>query len=191
MTEELTDIRNMLNKVAAQCEENTHRIETNEINSRALNVVFKHFPKFDAEKNFIKPKKHLEDLLEHAYKMDKPTRDPILKDVSKIHYLFAKDPNDCSFIARFLRQEMKDAVTDNTKLLSGYKPYGKNVSVEHDVTAKQRREKGKLLRAMGILKSQRKEAKVVYGGNAGYMLMLNGVKYAHDSEVVQEVLKQK
>lgn len=172
-----------------QCDQNSARIEANEVNSRALNVIFKHFPKFDADRNYIEPALHLQKLLIDAYGLDTAECDEVLKDVAKLHYLYSQDNKDCSFIARFLRQSAKDTVMKNASKLSDYKPYDMSISVEHDLATKQRKLKGILLRAAGVLKSQKKEAKVVFGGNVGYVLLLNGNKYHADSEVVREILK--
>lgn len=189
MTEQLAELKRDLHNVAKQCEQNTTRIEANEVNSRALNVIFKHFPKFDANRKYIEPSEHLRKLLTDAYGLDSAECDAVLSDVAKLHYLYSKDCADSSFIARFLRQATKDTVMKNASKLRNYKPHGMNVSVEHDLTTKQRKLKASLLRAAGILKSQKKEAKVVYGGNVGYVLLLNGSKYSADSEVVRDILK--
>lgn len=190
MTEQLADIKRDLQNVAMQCEQNTARIEANEVNSRALNVVFKHFPKFDADRNYIDPRTHLRRMLTEAYELDTDQCDAVLGDAAKIHYLFSKDTKDCSFIARFLRQDVKDLIMKNASKLSDYKPHNMVISVEHDLTTKQRKLKTLLLVAAGILKSQKKDAKVIFGGNVGYVLMLHGNKYTADSEVVRQILKE-
>ncbi|KAH7717348.1 hypothetical protein AAVH_15211 [Aphelenchoides avenae] len=190
MTEQLAEIKRDLRNVAMQCEQNTHRIEANEVNSRALNVIFKHFPKFDAERKYIEPRDHLRRMLTEAYEFDKEVCDAVLSDACKIHYLFSKDNKDCSFIARFLRQDCKDLIMKNASKLSNYEPHGMVISVEHDLTTKQRKLKTLLLVAAGVLKSQKKDAKVIFGGNVGYVLMLHGVKYTADSEVVRKILKE-
>ena len=190
MTEQLAEIKRDLRNVAMQCDQNSHRIEANEVNSRALNVIFKHFPKFDAERNYIEPRSHLRSMLTEAYELSTADCEAVLADVSKIHYLFSQDSKDCSFIARFLRQSAKDVVMKNASKLSGYEPHGMVISVEHDLTTAQRKMESILLQAAGALKKQKKDAKVVFGGNVGYVLMLHGNKYKADSEVVRQILKE-
>lgn len=184
----LAELQQKIENVARHAQLNTSRIEANEKNSRALNIILKPFPKKDAEGNFIEPMDHLRAMLMDAYGFEKGLCDEILDDVSKIHYLYGTDNGCAAFIVRFLRQSAMDLVTKNAKKLQGYKPHDNAISLEHDLTKKQRTEKGVLLRALKVLKEEEKEAKLVYGGNAGYLLLLNGIKYNAGSPVVLDVL---
>lgn len=184
----LAELEQRIDGVARHALLNSTRIEANEINSRALNIILKPFPERDDEGNFIEPIEHLREMLVNAYKLETAMCDVILNDVAKIHYLYGTDNACASFIVRFLRQTAMDAVTKNAKNLQGYTPYGEVISLEHDLTKRQRTEKGILLRALKVLKEEKKEAKLVYGGNVGYLLLLNGVKYGASSPVVLDVI---
>ncbi|KAH7684696.1 hypothetical protein AAVH_40796, partial [Aphelenchoides avenae] len=188
VTVKLAELEQKIDSVARQAQLNSNRIEANEVNGRALNIIIKPFPKRDAEGNFIEPMDHLRSILQDAYKFETKQRDLVLDDVSKIHYLYGTDSKNAAFIVRFLRQSVMDLVTRNAKNLQGYKPYGEVISLEHDLTKKQRTEKGVLLRALKVLKEEKKEAKLVYGGNAGYLLLLNGIKYCASSPVVLDII---
>ncbi|KAH7671557.1 hypothetical protein AAVH_42643, partial [Aphelenchoides avenae] len=195
---ELKTLREKLNAVAETANAaydmaltNDRRLANVEANQREFSVAFYHFPMYDNEDNYVKPSLHLAQMLNDAFGMDSKETDNVMDNISKSYYIGRPDDKaDANFIVRFTKQEAKDAVIKNAFKLKDYKPAGKPVSIDHDMTEKQRKEKGKLVAAIKQMKKSGQDAKLYWAGSrTGYLLNYDHTKYAADTDFVKSVLK--
>jgi len=162
-----------------------------ESNQREFSVAFYHFPMYDKEGNYIAPTMHLVQMLNDAFGLDSKEVNAVMDSVGKGYYIGRPDDrSDANFIVRFTKQDAKDVVIKNAFKLKDYQPHGKPISIDHDMTEKQRKEKGKLVAAIKQMKKSGQEAKLYWAGSrTGYLLNYDSTKYMADSDFVKNVLK--
>jgi hypothetical protein len=170
---------------------NDRRLTSVEANQREFSVAFYHFPMQDGSNNYITPTQHLAQMLNDAFGMDQNEVDNVMNNIAKNYYIGRPDDKaDANFIVRFTKQEAKDGVIKNAFKLKDYQPHGKPVSVDHDMTEKQRKAKGALVAAIKLMKKSGQDAKLYWAGSrTGYLLNYDSTKYAADSDFVKSVLK--
>jgi hypothetical protein len=185
-----------------KCAENEQRIEHNEQNSRALNIIVVGYPRYtNGQENDVGTffsKLCFEGLKVNQPKekegqpKPKPTNnvERLINDVSKIHWLPPKD-NVTPFIVKFLRQWAKDLIFKSVTNLKGYEPFGRPISIRHDLTAKQRKAEKRCKTTQQTLSGKGVEARVVVNAKEGYHLMINNQRYQVDSDYVKSLLARK